>query len=305
MPYITFTIPKKSGGVRTITAPDAELKERQRDILKILEKKEWLSRHCHGFRKGKGIVTNAKVHCGKKYVLNIDVKDFFPSIRHEAGGWDRNMHEHGPCFHNMVLPQGAPTSPYLSNIYMRDFDTQIVGLLREYVSDDIQYSRYADDLTFSSNSKAIEAVVGFVTEKLRRDLSLTVNTEKTHLMKPGQRKEVTGLNVNSGRPTISKKYRKEVRALVHRAATCGWIVTKKQYDSIMGKIAYISMCHPEEAKGYREMMLKVVPVKNDAARRVGVKRRIRYEVKGHHRKEAQEVRPSERSITRKIRLTTP
>jgi len=265
MSYHVFWIPKKSGGKRTITAPDNETKAYLKGILKTLERKEWVSRHAHGFIKYRGLVSNAEIHCGKRYIVNVDVKDFFPSIKRKhlapvminlftrllgSIQWDK-------CFHEDALPQGAPTSPYLSNIYMRDFDTQIRGLVRKIVSDDIEYTRYADDLTFSSNSPAVREVVGIVGDKLKRDLNLSLNQTKTRLMKPGQRQEVTGLNINSGRPTISKKYRRKVRAAVH-AVACGKKISETERQSLMGKIAYIQMCHLEEGKKYKGMMLKSI-----------------------------------------------
>jgi len=261
MPYFVFHIPKKSGGLRTITAPDDATKNYLKGILTTLEKKEWVSRHTHGFIKNKGLVTNAQVHCGKKYVLNMDIKNFFPSIKQRSlepqmkrlftrmlgtVKWQK-------CFYEGVLPQGAPTSPYLSNIFMRDFDTQVLGLVRGCVSDDIEYTRYADDLTFSSNSRALEKAEKIVREKLLRMLGLRLNNKKTRFMKPGQRQEITGLNINSGRPTISKKYRREVRAAVHNVY-CGKKISGAERDILMGRIAYIRMCHPEEGQRYYKKM---------------------------------------------------
>ena len=328
--YHTFQIPKK-GGVRTISAPDPETKERLRQLLVHLERKQWVSRHAHGFVKGRGLVTNAMVHLGKRYIVNIDISDFFPSITWhkmsdnapdvvtelihygltysftppeelEAGSM---FHGHGDIFPDNRLPQGSPASPYLANLYMRQFDSEVFHLAREFISDDIQYTRYADDLTFSSNSKAVEKIVEMVENKLRSTLGLAVNKEKTKIMKPGMRQEITGLNVNSGRPTISKQFRKKVRAIVHRVSTCEWRITRAQFRSLEGRIAYIQMCHPEEAMKYKEMLANVAPLEAEPKRRVGEKRFItmKIETKRKQKRQKKTVGNSGRHvITRRLRV---
>lgn len=233
MGYYTFSIPKKSGGVRVITAPDEELKAKQRRILKNIQNKFWISKRAHGFTKKRNILTNAKAHVGKRWILNLDIRDFFPSITgitirrvKQKNGKEVGINlDPALVLYNGELPQGAPTSPFLSNYCMREFDTQIPNLLRKLVSDDIEYTRYADDLTFSSDSHAIEKVVDIVESKLD-SMGMELNTDKTRLLGRGERQEVTGLNINSGRPTIPKKYRRKVRALVHRASS-GWLITHK------------------------------------------------------------------------------
>lgn len=253
MPYYTFTIPKKSGGTRTITAPDPELKTKQRELLKEMRRAPtfWISKKAHGFTRKRNILTNASVHTGKTWILNLDIKDFFLSITRSRSLIAYNL---DLAFYNNSLPQGAPTSPFLSNIYMRDFDTTILGLVRRYVSDDIEYTRYADDLTFSSNSHAIEKVTLFVRAKLKT-LGLELNNNKTRLVGPGQRQEVTGLNINAGRPTVPKRYRKKIRAIIHRISL-GCLITEKQKATLLGMISHISLCHPEEALKYRRILLR-------------------------------------------------
>ena len=173
-------------------------------------------------------------------------------------------------FHSGSLPQGAPTSPFMSNLYMRRFDTQIQSLLRKYISDDILYTRYADDLTFSSNSRAVERVIPIVRGKLRA-LNLEINDAKTKFMTPSMRQEVTGININSGKPTIAKKYRRKVRAIVHRAKT-GWVITGTQKERLLGMISHIALCHPKEAAKYRTSLLPIVTTPDSNRKFTGVKR---------------------------------
>ena len=283
MPYYTFTIPKKSGGTRTIAVPDPELKAKQRELLKEMQMAPtfWISKKAHGFARKRSILTNASVHTGKMWILNLDIEDFFPSITRSRLLALYNL---DLAFHNNSLPQGAPTSPFLSNIYMRDFDTTILGLVRQYVSDDIEYTRYADDLTFSSNSYALEKVPLFVRTKLKT-LDLELNNEKTRLAGPGQRQEVTGLNINSGRPTIPKKYRRKMRAITHRASV-GWSITEKQKAKLLGMISHISLCHPEEALKYRNILLQdTIRVVSDNTRKLHHVKRIRLDQKANKTKQ--------------------
>jgi hypothetical protein len=173
-------------------------------------------------------------------------------------------------FHAGSLPQGAPTSPFISNLYMRRFDTQIQSLLRKYISDDILYTRYADDMTFSSNSRAVERVIPIVRGKLRT-LKLEINDAKTKFMSRSQRQEVTGININSGKPTIGKAYRRKVRAIVHRAEQ-GWVITSAQKERLLGMISHIALCHPAEALRYREALLPIVTTPDSNRKFTGVKR---------------------------------
>ena len=288
-----------------------------------MQKIHWISCKAHGFKKRHNCLTNAKIHAGKKYILNIDVKDFFTSITKQAyNRFARREHnemmkpdgtDHAnlfftnagqSVFHAGSLPQGAPTSPFMSNLYMRRFDTQIQSLLRKYISDDILYTRYADDLTFSSNSRAVEKALPIVRGKLKA-LRLEINDAKTKFMTRSQRQEVTGININSGRPTIGKAYRRKIRAIVHRAEQ-GWVITDEQKNRLLGMISHIAMCHPVEAAGYRETLLPVVTTPDSNRKFTGVKRvklpvkKIRNNKKQSNSKAG--VTGSNRTVKRKITI---
>jgi hypothetical protein len=205
-------------------------------------------------------------------------------------------------FHAGSLPQGAPTSPFMSNLYMRRFDTQIQSLLRKYISDDILYTRYVDDMTFSSNSRAVEKVLPIVRGKLKA-LKLEINDAKTKFMSPSQRQEITGINVNAGRPTIGKAYRRKVRAIVHRAEQ-GWVITSAQKERLLGMISHIALCHPEEAAKYRDALLPVSISPNSARKFSGVNR-VKLPVKKIRNNKKQSnskvgVTGSNRTVKRKI-----
>jgi RNA-directed DNA polymerase len=297
--YHTFTIPKKSGGVRTITAPDKATKAAQKAILLKLYKSKPASNLCHGFTPGRSPMTNALKHVGKRYVANMDIRDFFPNCRKHMLPDDIDV-DVDVVFHERALPQGSPASPHLANLYLKKFDCKAVSVLRENLSDDIVYTRYADDITISSNSKAIEKASEIINGMLASE-GFTLHPDKTHLAGPGQCKNITGLNINSGRPTVPKKYRRKVRAMVHRASK-GWLVTESQGKSLTGMIAYIGSCHPEEAAKYTKILMDVQSVKKAPARLVG-KKAVKLNAKGKFKQPKSKANgESAPTISRRIKI---
>jgi RNA-directed DNA polymerase len=153
--YREFAIRKKTGGERTILAPRVFLKTIQRYILGSILETRPLPPHVNGFARGRSIVTNGKVHQAAPYLLNVDIKDFFDSV-HEGAvlrlflnfGFGEHVAKTlaGLCTYQGRLPQGAPTSPYLANLAFGPADDEILELCAE---NNLTYSRYADDLTFS------------------------------------------------------------------------------------------------------------------------------------------------------------
>jgi RNA-directed DNA polymerase len=245
--YHSFEIPKKSGGTRQIDAPEKWLKGLQRMRLQDIYNRTPRPYYAHGFEKRRGIVTNARVHCGQRYVVNLDLKDFFPSCNTEkADGMRRRLGmESWEYSYNNALPQGSPLSPAIANRIMDPLDSFIHSILKKYTSSDIRYTRYADDITLSSNSRAVFFCIELV-EKILNNSGFKLNDKKTRRMGPAGRQEVTGLVINSGKPTIRKKYRKEVRAAVHNATKAG--ISPGELETLKGRIGFIAMCHRAEAK---------------------------------------------------------
>lgn len=217
--YESFEIPKKNGKKRRIDAPKPNLLKIQRILAEELTQKYSPKKGCHGFVKDRSIVTNAKNHTNKKYVFNIDLEDFFGSIHF---GRVRNLLKLPPfnysnesaiilahiCCHNGVLPQGAPTSPIVSNLICWKMDAQLQKIAHE---NKCTYSRYADDITFSFSttrkklprgiiiSKSTgEIEVGHELKKIIEDNGFRINIEKVRLQGRSQRQEVTGITVNRG-----------------------------------------------------------------------------------------------------------
>lgn len=240
--YTAFTIPKRNGTPRDILAPTPKLKLLQRRLANVLylaladiDKAGSRRRHLsHGFAKHLSIVTNANVHRRRRYVLNLDLKDFFPSINF---GRVRGMFIKDKRFgldpkiatliaqiacHDDVLPQGSPCSPVISNIIGHLLDIRLVRFAKTQKS---TYSRYADDITFSTNAKVFPVdgaapvagsehdwALGAALLKEIDKAGFAVNPAKTRMQYRGSRQVTTGLLVNE-KPNILPEYYRTVRAM--------------------------------------------------------------------------------------------
>lgn len=238
--YTRFTIPKKSGGERAIHAPIKPLKNIQKNLANrlnnymdyVANENQIINKISHGFIKEKSILTNAKVHRGKRYVLNIDLEDFFPSLHfgRVRGFFIHNKYfEVKPhiatmiaqltCF-NRSLPQGAPTSPVISNLIANNLDMNILRITKKYSLD---YTRYVDDLTFSTSENDFlmrsDDLIAEL-ETIINQSGFKVNINKTRLQHHKSRQSVTGLTVNE-KINTKKEYRKNTRAMAHSLYTNG------------------------------------------------------------------------------------
>jgi RNA-directed DNA polymerase len=238
--YQRFHLPKKRGGTRLISAPKPGMKAVQYRILRHILNKLPLHFAAHGFRKEHSILTNAQPHLGHHLVFNIDLKDFFPTITYKrVKGLFRNM---GYAERNATLlallctepdvdmvavdgttwyvakgerhlPQGAPTSPALTNYLCRRLDARMHGLAQTF---GWVYTRYADDMTFSVETEAgagsLMQILHFV-KKILKDEGLELHPDKLRIMRNGRQKEVTGIVVNE-KPGVPRKKLKKFRALL-------------------------------------------------------------------------------------------
>lgn len=225
-----FHIRKKSGGLREIKAPCRQLDVILTCINVMLKACYEPSDVAMGFTAGKSVLSNAQVHVGHNYVFNIDLKDFFPSIP-QARVWKRlqlppfNFSQDianvlaGLCcsFDNEVgenvLPQGSPASPLLTNAICDKLDRRMKGVAKRF---GLHYSRYADDMTFSSMHNVYQEDGEFRKEILRiiEEQGFRMNENKTRLQKDGARQEVTGLTVNAV-ANVSRKYISDLRWILH------------------------------------------------------------------------------------------
>ncbi len=246
--YKTFTVPKKSGGVRTISAPCPELKLLQRRLSDGLQscwdeinaEKKMAKPISHGFRIGASILTNASVHRGRRFVFNVDIKDFFDSINFGRvyGFFVKNkdfaLTESvakvlaAISCHEGRLPQGSPCSPVISNLIGQILDIRLAQLAHRY---GCSYSRYADDLTFSTNERIFPSAIALSTidhswsagaalSKIIEKGGFQLNPKKTRMQYRDSRQEVTGLIVNR-RINTRPEYRRLTRAMTHQLVTTG------------------------------------------------------------------------------------
>jgi len=245
--YKTFTLPKKRGGVRTISAPVKGLVQIQRKLLIELEKFYPKPTFVQGFVKGGSIRKNAELHLNKRILLNIDLSDFFPSItapriigllKSKPFNCTKEVASviAGLACNNGTLPQGAPTSPILSNMICLRMDRQLFALSRRH---GVTYSRYADDLSFSTKQMRLpnsivdktlsntEVVLGEQLRQIIRDNWFDVNPLKTRLSYGTKPKFVTGIKVNHY-PNLTRKYVRQIRAMIH--AWKRWGPDKAQAD---------------------------------------------------------------------------
>ena len=232
--YTAFKIAKKSGGSRAILAPKTPLKIIQRKLNQVLKSVYKPKPSTHGFVVQKSIVTNAKQHLRQRYVLNIDLKDFFPSINF---GRVRGLLRSPPysctdevatvlaqiCCYENQLPQGAPTSPIISNMICAKLDSQLQRLAKKY---QCIYTRYADDITFSTSrsrfpshliwfsKEAEKSILGDELKAIIEENGFLVNESKVRLQSRYKRQEVTGITVNE-KLNINRKYIRQIRAVLH------------------------------------------------------------------------------------------
>ena len=245
--YASFEIKKKSGGIRKIDAPRRGLKSILYYLNKVFQAIYTPSLAATGFVQGKSVVDNAQCHIGKNYVFNIDLKDFFPSIT-QPRVWKRlqlkplnisqpiaNVMAGLCCMKrkeqdgtvSYILPQGAPTSPVITNMICDKLDRRLSGLAARF---NLTYTRYADDITFSSNHYVYAEDGGFrkELERIITDQGFSINEKKTRLQKKGSHQEVTGLIVNE-KANVARKYVRELRSILYIWEKYGYMVAENKF----------------------------------------------------------------------------
>ena len=223
--YYQFSIPKKSGGIRIIQAPNDQHKRLQSKINRILQQLySDMDIGCvYGFNQSQPehIKANAQHHIQKQQVFNTDIKNFFPNI---SSAKVRDTFISTPFFfdeslatliamlttYNNALPIGAPSSPIISNYIFYNTDKKLKAFAN---NNDLSYSRYADDLTFSSNSKITGKLITKI-YKIIEDDCFVINTKKSRLQQYYNRQTVTGITVNE-KVNINRKYIRKIRAILH------------------------------------------------------------------------------------------
>ena len=277
--YVYFEVPKRSGGTRLLAAPHRRLSTAQRWILDNILAKLDVTKHAHGFVADRSTVTNARQHVHKDIVVNLDLKDFFPTITFprvrglfESIGYSpaaasllallvtesprvKVLHDGEPFWvaaGDRALPQGACTSPTMSNLVARKLDRRLAGAAAKL---GWTYTRYADDLTFSASGEA-KAKMSLMMSRVRaivREEGFTINEAKGRVQRAARRQQVTGIVVND-KPGVPREEVRRIRAILHGAKKTGLAAQNRSnrpdFEAwLRGKIAYISMIDP--AKGQK------------------------------------------------------
>ena len=306
--YRVFTIPKKSGGERTVYAPQRMLKSLLTYLNRILQALYEAPACVTGFVPGKSVKDNAAQHVGKNYVFNTDLEDFFPSIP-QARVWAALQCP--PCRFNRAvastiaglcctevelggetrnaLPQGSPCSPVLTNLVCHNLDWKLGGLARRFR---LTYSRYADDITFSGQQNVFREGGEFLTEfrRIVAEQHFQVNEKKTRLQRRGERQEVTGLVV-SDRVNVAREYVRDLDNLLyiwerygeadaflkfferHAARTMQiWLPTDMP-RVIRGRLAYLKMVKGGDSPVWQRLQVRFDRLLQQAAEQVARRRR--------------------------------
>jgi len=283
--YKNFSIAKKSGGEREIRSPIPQLKHLQRKLAAMLNELYHPSRFAHGFIEDRSILTNAKPHTRKKYVFNIDIADFFTSITFPriyglltSKPYSLNSDVASVIAHLCTLdghlPQGAPTSPVISNMLCRSMDRQLRNLA---VSNRTTYTRYADDITFSfydpydfvsadivslnNSAGTYFSLPGDELSKIIKRNRFSINESKTRLQHKYKRQVVTGLVVNK-KPNVPREFIRKTCAIIHSIETFGVDAAQVRFEIenpgsganilsvVYGRILYIKSIVGYESQVY-------------------------------------------------------
>ncbi|MBQ8617346.1 MAG: RNA-directed DNA polymerase [Clostridia bacterium] len=258
--YSTKHISKKDGGVRVLSIPCETLKYIQRWILDNILKRMYISECCKGFVDDCSILDNASCHLGAEVILNMDIKDFFPSIsllqvyrvfRYYGYTQELSYVMAKLCTYRDQLPQGSPASPYLSNIIALKIDKRLMALAESYGA---HYTRYADDITISGFG-CLEKMIPIISSVISEE-GFVVNSKKTRVARKGQRQEVTGLIINSGKACVPKEYKRKIFQEIYYCQKFG--VTNHQEhigddhryykEHLYGKAYYVHMIEPHIGK---------------------------------------------------------
>ena len=285
--YTTFYIPKKNDEKRRIDSPTTNIKILQQKLNQVLQCIYATKPSVHGFAIGKNVRSNANAHLRKRWVFNIDLKDFFPSINF---GRVRGLFMGKPyclpqdvstvlahlCCFQGSLPQGTPTSPVISNMICARMDSQLQQLAKTNRS---TYTRYADDITFSTTNRRFPVDIGFKDslDQLRPGNRLeqtivgngfSINPRKVWLRGTNHRQVVTGVTVNDF-PNLPRKYTNQIRAMLHAWGKFGLKAAQEEWESkynvkhrapwvpapefervLKGKIEYLGMIKGQDSLTY-------------------------------------------------------
>lgn len=281
--YAQASIPKRRGGTRTLLIPEPRLKFLQRRTLQLLQQIHAPRAPVHGFIRGRGAITNANAHQSRPYLLNLDLRDYFGVVTRrrvlgmlEALGLSEEaaLAVCSICVTRNQLPQGAPTSPILSNMVAYRLDRDLMEFAKAHR---LRYTRYADDISLSSYAQPIALFKGGVplpgkvpVEQLSASLrsaihsnGFEINPEKVWFSGPKARKEVTGLIVNEF-TNVKRSFVRNLRAALYKVETKGLASAEKEYQErynttapleqiLRGRLEWIAQVRGRSFSAYRTL----------------------------------------------------
>ena len=284
--YHRWLVPKRDGGMRLISAPKPELKAAQHWVARQISEHLPVHGAAHGFLTGRSTVTNASAHAGADVVVKFDIKDFYPSVTtprvkglfRKAGYGEQvatvlamlttespreEIELRGRKYYVATgarsLPQGAPTSPSITNALSLRLDCRLAGLAKSF---GLRYTRYADDLTFSFHEGShapVGRLIGAVT-RIVADQGFTINEAKTRVMRSGRRQKITGLVVNSGPEgaplaRVPRRLVRQLRTAIYKREQGQ--STRETMDQLRGWAAYVYMTNAERGRAFLDRLSRL------------------------------------------------
>jgi RNA-directed DNA polymerase len=300
--YRHFEIPKRSGGTRLISSPNGLLRDWQQRLAAVFQDLYDAHPAAHGFIRQRSVVTNAAPHAGQRHVLNVDLKEFFPTINfgRVRGLFMNPPFSMGPkaatifaqiCTYKNGLPQGAPTSPVLSNFVAAQLDRRLLRLAKQ---NNVTYTRYADDISFSTNravfppSLALTTVengpitsiiAGEALEEAVQACGFAINAKKVRLQSRAVRQSVTGVTVNTI-PNVERGRIRQLRAMLHAWGKFGLDAAAQHHfasykatgrassanpgaafrNIVYGHLAYVKMVRGQSDPVFLKLCAKIIPL---------------------------------------------
>lgn len=274
--YRTFSLQKRKGGERKINVPYPALLECQYWVYENILKKVKIHGAAHGFAFKKSIITGARLHVDRKEFLKIDIKDFFPSIKinriipiFRALGYSKKVAYYlsAICTIDGYLPQGAPTSPVLSNLVLRHMDKRLLSFAKKM---NLRYTRYADDLAFSGEQIPFK-FLSYI-EKIIESSGFLINEGKTFFQKSAGKRILTGISIADSELKLPREYKRKLKQEVFFVKQFGLLshMRKKKIrngnylQSLIGKIRFWLQVEPKniEAKEHLDYLVTLEPLRH-------------------------------------------
>lgn len=250
--YKKVLLQKRRGGTRVIYMPSSEIKMIQYFLVEKYFSKINHSKHATAYIKGKSIIHNTQPHLHNQYFLLVDIVDFFNNLSVEE--MKNPISEKFPSLdetdisdmikittHNSSFPQGAVSSPIISNIYMRDFDDEVSNIVENKLENG-KYTRYSDDITISSSKPINHDILQYIDLELKK-IKLSINNSKTYFTSNKQKLEITGLKLVGNKISLSTDKKKKIKNMIYHKLKYG----KNSVESastVLGYLNYLKYVDP-------------------------------------------------------------